>query len=53
MARSAYEADSAIEADLFGEDVDCSLYSAAQITDLLAHDFEQLADEHADFYLGE
>ncbi len=53
MARTAYEADRDIERSLFADDQDFDLFSASQITDILAKDFEDLAIEHARFYMAE
>ncbi len=51
MARTGYAADTEIQGYLF-HDVDLDLYSAAQVTDIVAADFIRMADEDAAFYLG-
>ena len=51
MARTAYDADTEIQDRLFGEGTELDLYSAAQVTDIIAADFERYADADADFYL--
>lgn len=48
-----YESDKQVEREVFGPGVEFDLYSAAQVTDLLAKDFEEMAEEHAQHYLGE
>jgi hypothetical protein len=50
MPRTAYLADKEIEERLFCE-ADIELYSAAQVTDLVAADFIEFADADAEFYL--
>lgn len=48
-----YESDKLVEFHAFGDEIDFDLYSAAQITDILAADFVSLAEDHAAHYLGE
>lgn len=48
-----FESDKQVEYEVFGSDIDFDLYSAAQITDLLAKDFIEMADEHAAHYLDD
>lgn len=45
-----YESDAVTAGHIFG-DVDFDLYSASQITDLVATDYIDMADEHAKYYL--
>jgi hypothetical protein len=52
MARTAYTADQEIQDRLFGEGEDMDLYSAAQVTDIVAADFVRYAEADADFYLA-
>lgn len=52
MARTGYADDREIEAYLF-HDCDLELYSAAQVTDIVASDFIRMADADAAHYLGE
>lgn len=51
MASTAYDADREIQDRIFGEDADMALYSAAQVTDLVAADFIAFAVDDAVHYL--